>query len=119
MAKKKVIIISKKYVEAVDNGIAFLDMILGRKTWLRRMNMKNFDIKQASVCIAGNVFATALFDDSEDGFNSFVRAINTIGSGDKIAEKFGFQSNSDRGWQNLQDIWVMKITRMKKAARIA
>lgn len=106
--------IPAKYFEAVANGIAFLDLVLGRKVWLRRMNMRKFKIEQSNACIAGNVFKDALFDNADDGYNSFLEAVNTLGD-DKASERLGFSANSEKGWQYLQDIWVRRINYMKRS----
>ncbi len=106
-----------KYFVAVEQGTKFLDLILGRKVWLRRMNMRKFNIEQGNVCVAGNVFKDALFDGADDGYDSFLNAINTIGEGgakDSASLRFGFHATTDKGWQYLQDIWVRRITMMKK-----
>lgn len=122
MAKKKKAVkrplIPLKYLEAVERGVEFLDMVVGRKKWLRRMKMRDFDIKDPNTCVAGNVFESAYFDGNSDGYNSFMEAVNAIGGdGDKLAGQFGFQADNDKGYQYLQDLWVMKVKQLKARAR--
>lgn len=118
MAKKtakKVIKIPAHLIEAVENGIKFLDFMIGRKEWLSRMDMTNFDIESPSTCVAGNVF-----DNSNGiGFSNVQEALTALGvDSEKGPKKFGFNANSDKEMQFLQDIWVRRINAMKRAARI-
>lgn len=117
--KKKVVHIPHKYVAAVNEGVKFLDMIFGRKEWLRRMDMSSFDITDSYTCVAGNVFRDAMFGGQEAGYDSFIQAIEAMGAGYDVAEKtaarFGFYSKSSRGWGFLQDLWVVKINNLKRA----
>lgn len=123
VAKK--IIIPAKYIKAVENGIAFLDITLGRREWLSRMDMKDFDIIDAGTCVAGNVWKDAYRpknddddDDSEDGYENFGHAMRLLNQNDPEGERFGFYSGDPKGFQYLQDIWVRVINKMKKQARI-
>jgi hypothetical protein len=111
-----------KYIEAVERGVQWLDLMFGRKEWLKRMDMRLFDIKSGSVCVAGNVFRDAFiknqdaFNDpsSDDGYGRFVEMMKSMGA-PKADERFGFFSESDTGMQHLQDLWVRKINGLKAA----
>lgn len=124
-AKKRVVRIPKKYIDAVNRGVKWLDVTLGRKVWLKRMDMTLFDIEDANVCVAGNVFRDAFiknngsFQDAEDGYDRFIEIMEAIGSdGRSKAIEFGFNSDQERGMQYLQDLWVRKIKRLKASAKI-
>lgn len=121
VAKKAVkkVVIPMKYYTAVGRGIAFLDLVFGRKEWLQKMDMKDFDIEQPDVCVAGNVFRDAMFVEDSDGYDNFMKAMRMIGQyQDDSGERFGFYSESEKGMQYLQDIWVASINKMKKQARV-
>lgn len=120
--KSKVIILPRKYVEAVNNGVKWLDVTFGRKEWLRRMDMRKFDIVNESTCVAGNVFQDAFIKDknafeNKDGWSRFGELMEAIGVSDTQGHKFGFNANTDKGKQYLQDIWVRKIKALKVAAK--
>lgn len=106
---------AKKYIDAVNLGVKWLDLTLGRKEWLSRMDMSNFDIESGSTCVAGNVFKNSSF--GENGYEAIENFLNDIGAHDEHARRFGFAAESDRGWQQLQDLWLMKIKALKAAAR--
>ncbi len=118
MAKvKKVMVFSPKYVAAVEEGVKFLDLVVGRKRWLKNMDLSDFEIQRPSTCVAGNIFKDAMFDGQDDGYNSFLGAVTALGGNeDKTSERFGFVAQSDKGFQQLQDLWVRKITLLKKQA---
>ncbi len=124
--KVKIVHIPKKYFDAVDNGVKFLDLTFGRKVWLKKMDMSNFNIRDEGLCVAGNVFRDAMFGGSEEGFNSFLQAVDALAGGkDRFsvqayatAARFGFYTSAENGFQYLQDIWVKRINRMRKAAGI-
>ncbi len=107
----------KNVVKSVKEGIKFLDFTIGRKNWLRRMNMKKFDIQLGTQCVAGNVFAEAMFEGSIDGYDSFKAAVEAIG-GKNAHIRFGFYHHNETKMQQLQDIWVVTINRLKKQARV-
>lgn len=113
--KAKVVRIPAKYFEAVENGIKFLDLVVGRRTWLNRMDMRKFDITDPRTCVAGNVFQEAYFDGADSGYRSFCNAVIALGGNDvKIEMKLGFNAPSSKGMQYLQDIWVRKIKSLKR-----
>lgn len=117
--KAKQILIPLKYLAAVDRGIEWLDLTVGRKKWLSKMDMSMFDIKSSTQCVAGNVFKDSMFKGATNGYGSFLEAINFLGGyGSDVSLNLGFSSNTERGFQHLQDIWVKRINRMKKASRI-
>ncbi len=117
--KVKKIIIPHKYFTAVKEGIKFLDLAVGRKRWLSKMDMTQFEITDPGTCVAGNVFRDAMFGGNDDGYGKFLNLIDELGGyGSDTAIRFGFNSKSDKGMQYLQDIWVRAINRMKKQARI-
>lgn len=122
MKAKKIIQIPAEYFAAVETGIKWLDLTLGRKVWLGRMKMKKFDITGGSTCVAGNVFRDAMFGGDKNGYDSFEDAIAALGgiaSGKgSAARRFGFYTSTEKGMQYLQDIWVARINKMKKQARI-
>lgn len=110
------ILIPRKYVEQVERGVKLLDILFGRKVWLRRMKMGTFDITEPEVCVAGNVFKDTNFF-GEDGYDKFIRFLAGIEHGDTYGVGFGFSSTTDKGFQYLQDLWVMKIKKLKAAAK--
>lgn len=111
-------LIPAKYVEAVNAGVKFLDMVVGRKKWLGRMNMRKFEIDDPSTCVAGNIFRDAYFKGETNGFESFQSAISALGgNGEKLAYTFGFNAGNEKGMQYLQDLWVMKIKQLKARVR--
>lgn len=113
--RAKRFVFSLRYVAAVEEGVKFLDLVMGRKKWLQKMDMGNFHIDRPSVCVAGNVFQDVMFEGSHSGYESFKAAISAIGGGgNDAAIRFGFNAPSDRGLQQLQDLWVRKITLLKK-----
>lgn len=110
----KLVTIPAKYVRQVANGIEWLDVTLGRKGWLNRMKMQKFDITDGTTCVAGNVFAEAM---GGDGWKNFEDAMELLGlKGTKAGARLGFYSDTDKGYQHLQDLWVMAIKKMKKQA---
>lgn len=114
-AKVKKIIIPTKYFIAVATGIKWLDITLGRKVWLKRMDMSKFDITAGYACVAGNVFKEAM---GQDGWSSFEEGMDALGlKGTKAGERLGFYCNNEKGYQYLQDIWVAAIKKLKKQAR--
>ena len=117
------VLIPRKYVVAVENGVKWLDLTLGRKRWLRRMNLKGFDINSGKACVAGTVFQDAFFkDDNEeygsDGYDRFISFMRLLGAEGAIKDgmHLGFYTDSDQGMQYLQDLWVAKIKKLKRAA---
>lgn len=122
-AKKKAVkkikksVFGVKQLQRVAEGIKFLDFVVGRKVWLKRMDMKKFDINLGYQCVAGNVFRDAGFEGATDGYDSFKAAVDALG-GDEAQVRFGFYDYNETKMQQLQDIWVREITKMKKQARI-
>lgn len=124
--KVKVIRIPKKYIDAVNRGVKWLDVTLGRKVWLKRMDMTLFDIEDSNTCVAGNVFkdvfikSNSAFDTAEDGYDRFIEIMDAVGAKDSRSKaiEFGFNADGERGMQYLQDIWVRKIKRLKASAKI-
>lgn len=117
-SKTKNLVFPKKYVAAVELGVKWLDLTFGRKNWLKRMDMSGFDIDSTHTCVAGNVFRDVFFNgvDSDDsGYSKFTAIMDTLGVGDRQGEKFGFYSQSEKGMQHLQDLWVRKIINLKRA----
>lgn len=113
--------IPKKYFTAVENGIVWLDLTFGRREWLKKMDMTNFDISDPFTCVAGNVFRDGMFSNEPDGFAKFLDLIDSLGGGSNscaIRLGFNWEDNTGKGQQHLQDIWVRRITQMKKTARI-
>lgn len=120
VVKPRVPTIPKHIFDRVDKGIQLLDILLGRKEWLSRMDLKEFDIKDTNTCVAGSVWAEC-YDFGEDGYDRFCALLNTLG-GDGTAYKFGFNTDEDADehdtqFQQLQDVWVRTIQHMKKRAR--
>lgn len=102
-----------KYFEAVDNGVKLLDMLVGRKEWLSRMDMSDFDIEDPHTCVAGNVWEETY--EFASGYRHFTELLGALCGNDHGAKKFGFVADSDKGMQHLQDIWVRKINNLKRA----
>lgn len=122
-AVKKAPVIPFKYVEAVARGVQFLDLVFGRKGWLRRMNMKNFSIHDGSVCVAGNVFESVWNhggDSTDHGYAKFVSLMEELNAKDNenAAKRFGFITDSEKGMQHLQDLWVMTINKLKAGKNV-
>lgn len=111
----------------VERGVKLLDMLIGRKEWLSRMDLKKFDIKDPNTCVAGSVWAECYsfemdgFDTSDSGYDLFCKLLELAG-GDGTAHKFGFNtenhndSDHDTEFQQLQDVWVHTIQQLKKRA---
>lgn len=102
-----------KYFEAVDNGVKLLDMLVGRKEWLKRMDMSNFDIQDPNTCVAGNVWEENY--EFASGYRRFTGILDELVGDGSGAKKFGFVADTDRGMQHLQDLWVHKIKNLKRA----
>lgn len=116
-----------KYIfDRVEHGVQLLDLILGRKEWLGRINLGDFDIKDPNTCVAGSVWANVYaFDTSglntDDGFDVFTNMLELMG-GEGTAYKFGFNAANTNDEQNtefqqLQDVWVRSLQLMKKCAK--
>jgi hypothetical protein len=118
--KVKGVVIPLKYVEAVDRGVKLLDMLLGRKEWLRRFDSDRFNIRSSSSCVAGQIFSDDFFSRSDgptDGYTRFVQFLDGIKKSGR-AKHFGFHSGgSAKGWQYLQDLWYAKISNLKRAQK--
>lgn len=114
VAKKAVKKIIPKHVyNRVKNGVIWLDATLGRKEWLRRMNMSKFDITDGGTCVAGNVFKEAM---GEEGYTNFENAMENLGlNKTKEGHRLGFYStfDGDKDFQNLQDVWAKTIKTLK------
>jgi len=113
---KKVKPIPKKYLDAVERGIKWLDLTFGRKKWLKRINISDFNINGFNTCVAGNVFEERFFKGEGFGVNGYDRFTSFMiacGADDETGTRFGFYSDSDAGMQHLQDIWVAKIRKLK------
>lgn len=113
----------------VERGVKLLDMLIGRKEWLSRMDLKEFDIKDPNTCVAGSVWAECYsFDvdgfenDADSGYDVFCKMLDLVGS-EGTAHKFGFNTEDrcdddhDTEFQQLQDVWVRTIQELKKRAR--
>lgn len=111
--KVKNIKIPNRIFVQVENGIKFLDNLLGRKEWLRRMNMDMFNINRTQQCVCGNVFKNGM-----NGYDAFVQAMHLLHVEDHEGIKFGFYTDKNNDWPFLQDVWVAEINKMKKAAKI-
>ncbi len=125
VAKKQVIVIPMKYVEAVELGALWLDVTFGHKEWLKRIDMSLFDITDPETCVAGNVFKDSKFfnspegnDDNYEGYEQFREVMRKLNNKDDLGVKFGFYAESDRGMAFLQDLWVRKIAYLKKQRHI-
>lgn len=110
---KKVIKIPARIFKQVDAGVKFLDNLLGRKEWLSRMNMKDFDIMNVNTCVAGNVFSNGMA-----GYDAFTEAMQLLHVDDLSGIKFGFYADDMDEYPFLQDVWVKEIKRLKKLARV-
>lgn len=120
-------VIPKRIYDAVDRGIQFLDLMLGRKEWLSRMELGEFDIKDPGTCVAGSVWRECYdFDDNsdsstEDGYDRFCAMLEVLG-GSGASYRLGFNvnddyANSEKEFQHLQDVWVRSIQLMKKRTK--
>ena len=125
VAKKRAVrgpVIPKHIYDRVDRGVQLLDLILGRKEWLSRIDLGNFDIKDPNTCVAGSVWAEC-YDFGDDGYDRFCELLNVLG-GDGTSYKFGFNTDdannddSDIEFQQLQDVWVRTMQVMKKRAKV-
>lgn len=117
--KTRSIIIPAKYVRAVEEGVKFLDLMFGRKEWLKRMDMTDFEIENPNTCVAGNVFKDSMFGVNDSGYRSFIDGVRALGvSGFDTAKRFGFDVETTSGGQHLQDLWVRKIKAFKRQAAL-
>lgn len=110
---KKVVVIPRRIIKQVDEGVKFLDILFGREEWLSRMDMTLFDIEDPSTCVAGNVFANGM-----TGYENFTDAMRLLHVEDMSGIKFGFNEDVNGDFPHLQDVWVRIIKRMKKEAKI-
>lgn len=122
MAKKKVvkrkrakaIVIPLHVIRNVDRGVRFLDMLLGRKEWLSRMDLAQFDIESPITCVAGNIFKNGMA-----GYDAFQQAMSLLHVSDSDGIRFGFNEDKDGDLPFLQDVWARRIKVMKKAHKMA
>lgn len=114
-------VIPKHIYDRVDRGVQLLDLMLGRKEWLGRMDLGNFDIKDPNTCVAGSVWAEC-YEFGNDGYDRFCELLNVLGGGG-TSYRLGFNTHDDEDdggmvqFQQLQDVWVRTIQLMKKCAR--
>lgn len=122
-------LIPKHIYERVDKGVQLLDLLVGRKEWLSRMNLGKFDIKDPNTCVAGSIWAECYDfdldgdedDDTDSGYDLFCKLLEAVG-GEGATYKFGFNTDDDSDdhetqFQQLQDVWVRTIQALKKRAR--
>ncbi len=118
--KKKLKPIPTRVWKQVDKGVTLMDLLFGRKEWLSRFDLGNFDITDASTCVAGNVF-----ENSMSGYEEFQEGMKNLGlDEEEKAREFGFlwkdsdteddDEKNDQEAQWLQDAWYQTIKQMKK-----
>lgn len=106
----------KKLNAAINKGVKWLDLTLGRKEWIKRIDLTKFYIDDGKVCIMGNVFGDDFFNGSdveENGYRRFTSFMDCIG-GEHYGRAFGFASEQDSGWSTVQELWVKKLKALKK-----
>lgn len=113
--RAKKIVIPRHIFRQVNEGVKFLDIVVGRKEWLSRMNMSMFNIDIDSQCVCGNVFSNGM-----NGYDAFIKAMNLLHVKDSDGVKFGFYADKgeDNDWPFLQDVWVATIKKLRKQAKI-
>lgn len=58
----------------------------------------------------------AIKGEPEDGYEKFIVAMKTLSGKLEATERLGFYAPTDKGFQYLQDLWVMKIKQLKARA---
>lgn len=106
-----------EYMGRVEKGVRYLDRRLGRKNWLPKIDIINFDMENSSTCICGQIFGN--FWDS------------IIGSNKPIENAMSMQQSFDRGFVDyvesddkrecdydlLHAAWTVKLADLKYKMR--
>lgn len=109
----KTVVIPRRIIQKVEKGIKFLDILLGRKEWLSRMDLSHFEIDNKFTCVCGNIFKNGMA-----GYDAFTEAMEKLKVSDEAGIQFGFNEDENGDYPFLQDVWLRRIKSMKRAAHI-
>lgn len=112
----------ERCVKRVENGVAFLDKTLGRKTWLKKIKLSMLKLNNSDMCVAGQAlkdYMTETFGEHENGFETAMEMFGAKGcikNGFLLTDK---ESDYGGGYDILQEVWYNKIKSLKDANKIA
>jgi hypothetical protein len=106
----------------VDRGVAFLDDVLGRDVWLRRVNLDRLDVASITSCVACQVTGIRWYGDALAALGMSGEALylynglSGLGSG-SWSEDHGFglrdTAGESRKFQELNDAWQRRIRELR------
>jgi hypothetical protein len=107
----------------VDNGVALLDLTLGRDVWLSRVNLNRLDVASENDCVLCQATSHQWYGDAVRSLGINEITLDDEGVRPSWTEAHGFGISlatldevGHRDFAGLQDAWVVKINELRAEA---
>lgn len=100
----------------IEKGVKLLDKKVGRKKWLKKIDLKILDVSNVDVCICGQVFTSymeAIQNGGELGFTE-----EQFQKDEEISYGFSLDLDDKIDFDTLTSLWYIKIVDLKIKAKL-
>lgn len=100
----------------IEKGVKLLDKKVGRKKWLKKIDLSILDLADSDICICGQIFSSfwnAVSTDGELGFTQ-EQSMND----EDITYGFNLFASENNLFDTLTNLWYVKIVDLKIKANL-